>query len=254
MKGLEGRVFIVTGGGSGIGRGACERLASLGARVAVVDLAIENADRVAEALRGDGADAASFACDVSDESSVAGMVSAVAERFGPLQGVINSAGVNLEADRGPIETASADAFERVLSVNLLGTFLVAKHVMPQLLEAGNGSLVNISSVAGIRGGAGQGLGYTASKGGVVSLTQHLAAIYGSRGVRVNCVCPGATAGEGMGAFFRLPEGEAMVGPLVPMNRVGQSEEVGAVAVYLSSEDASYVSGQVLAVDGGATAR
>lgn len=101
---------------------------------------------------------------------------------------------------------------------------------------------------------GQGFGYTASKGGLISLSQHLAAMFGPQGVRVNCVCPGAAAGEGMGAFFLRPEADALVAPSVPLGRVGQAEEVGAVAAWLLSEEASYVSGQAIAVDGGATAR
>lgn len=254
MRGLEGRGFIVTGGGSGIGRGACERLGQCGARVAVVDVVAENAERVAKQLREEGAFATSFACDVSDESSVARMVADAVGDLGELRGVITSAGVNLEEDRQPLPEASLEAFERVLAVNLVGTFLTAKYAIPQLVAAGGGSFVTISSVAGMRGGAGQGLGYTASKGGVISFSQHLASVYGKAGVRVNALCPGATAGEGMGAFFQLPEGDAMVAPLVPMKRVGKCEEVGAVAAFLLSDEASYLSGQAFAVDGGATAR
>ena len=254
MRGLKERAFLVTGGGSGIGRGTCERLVAFGASVAVVDVVAENAERVADQLRASGGTAVALACDVTDEAAVIAAMDATERELGPLRGVVTSAGVNLEEDRQPLADASREAFERVLSINLTGSFLAAKHAIPRIEQAGGGSVVFISSVAGMRGGAGQGLGYTASKGGLIALGQHLASVHGKAGVRVNSLCPGATAGEGMGAFFQLPEGAAAVAGLVPMKRVGQAEEMGAVATFLLSEEASYLSGQVFAVDGGATAR
>lgn len=254
MRGLEGRSFLVTGGGSGIGRGACERLAEAGARVAVVDVARERAEQVVQALRGAGGDAVALACDVTREEDVVAALERAASALGPLRGAVTSAGINLEEDRRPLADAPVDAFMRVLAVNLVGTFLLAKHAIPRIAAAGGGALVTVASVAGVRGGTGQGLGYTASKGAVVSLSQHLACLAARDGVRVNCLCPGATAGEGMGAFFRTPEGQASVARAIPMGRVGSCEEVGQVAAWLLSDEASYVTGQTLAVDGGATAR
>lgn len=254
MNGLSGRNFLVTGGGSGIGRGACERLGAAGGRVAVVDVSAERAEQVAAQLRARGGIAVGIACDVTSENSVIAAVEHAWAELGPLRGVVTSAGINIVEDRQPLAEASLEYFNRVIAVNLTGTFLIAKHTIPRMVDSGGGAFVTVSSTGGMRGGQSQGLGYTASKGGVLSLTQFLACAYARNGVRVNCLCPGATAGEGMGSFFQTPDGQASVRQGIPMGRVGRCEEVGQVAAYLLSDEASYMTGQIIAVDGGATAR
>jgi NAD(P)-dependent dehydrogenase (short-subunit alcohol dehydrogenase family) len=254
MKGLTGRHYLVTGGGSGIGRCTAEHLAAAGAKVSIVDLDRDAAERVASSLDAAGERALGIGADVTDESAIVAAISRAEERLGRLAGAVTSAGINLESDRVPLADMTLEAFEKVVSVNLSGSFLVARHVLPKLAASGAGAFVFVSSTAGIRGGTGQGFGYTASKGGLVSLSEHLASTFGSKGVRVNCVCPGATAGEGLGSFFQRPEADALVAPRVPLARVGQAEEVGAVAAWLLSDEASYLTGQSIAVDGGATAR
>ncbi len=254
MSGLEGRHYLVTGGGSGIGRGTAEHIAAAGGRVSLVDLDGDAVTRVASALDTTGEGALAFGLDVTDEAALVDAISTAEERLGPLDGAVTSAGINIEADRVPLDDMTLDAFEQVVSVNLSGSFLVARHVLPRLADAGRGAFVFVSSTAGIRGGTGQGFGYTASKGGLVSLAEHLASMYGSKGVRVNCICPGATAGEGMGSFFQRPEANELVAPRIPLARVGQAEEVGAVAAWLLCDEASYLTGQAIAVDGGVTAR
>lgn len=254
MNGLSERNFLVSGGGSGIGRGTCEQIIAAGGRVAVVDISAEHAERVAAALRARGGTAVAIPCDVTSEKAVAAAVQRCLTELGPLRGVVTSAGINIAEDRHPLPEAPLEFFNRVIAVNLAGTFLVAKHTLPKIVEAGGGAFVTISSTAGIRGGTGQGLGYIASKGGVVSLTQYLACVYARQGVRMNCVCPGATAGEGMGSFWQNPESEASVRHLIPMGRVGRSEEVGQVVAYLLGDAAAYLTGQVIAVDGGVMAR
>lgn len=254
MKGLDDRHYMVTGGGSGIGRATAEHIAAAGGRVSLVDLDAGAAARVATKLDPSGARARAFGLDVTDEAALVDAIASAEASLGPLAGAVTSAGINLEEDRVPLSEMTLAAFERVVAVNLGGSFIVARHVLPRLAEAGSGAFVFVSSTAGLRGGTGQGFGYTASKGAIVALCEHLASMFGSTGVRVNCVCPGATAGEGMGAFFRRPEADALVAPRVPLGRVGQAEEVGAVAAWLLSAEASYVSGQAIAVDGGVTAR
>lgn len=254
MHGLEGKNFFVTGGGSGIGRSTCEHLVNYGAGVAVVDLNKDNAESVAAKLRDKGGAAIGLACDVSREDAVVDAIAQAQSELGILSGAVTSAGVNFEEDRLDLADIQIDTFMRTLEINLAGTFIVLKHIIPALVESGGGSVVTIASTAGIRGGSSQGFGYTASKGGVVSLMQNLSAIYGGQNVRVNAICPGATAGEGMGSFFSTAEGQAAVSQIIPMKRVGQSEEVGSAVVYLLSSDASYINGQAVVVDGGATAK
>ena len=249
MKGVAGRVLAVTGGASGIGRATAERWVEEGGSVLLADM---NEDSLAAIASRLGDNAMHIACDVAHEEDVRTAIAAAVDRFGRLDALATSAGVNVEADRVPMHELDIGVFEQVVSINLNGTFLAIKHALPHLIES-KGSVVAVSSTAGIRG-HGQGYGYTASKGGVVALTRLLANQYGSQGVRVNCVCPGATSGEGMGSFFREAAGAAMVAPLIPLEKPGTPEEIASVVVHLLSSDAAYVTGQIVAADGGATVR
>ncbi|MGZ8752060.1 MAG: SDR family NAD(P)-dependent oxidoreductase [Acidimicrobiia bacterium] len=247
---LRDRSFVVTGAASGIGRATALRLVEEGANVALVDRDADAAKTVAD----DSADPSHTlvaAADVAQEADVADAVRAAEERFGALHGAVTSAGIFDPLDLTDIGDADPEIFDRVIGVNLRGTFLTLRAVLPRL-ESG-GAIVTIASTAGLRG-HGFGAAYTSSKGGVIALTRLAALQYGPRGVRVNCVCPGATAGEGMGSTFLDPEFAASVSRDVPLRRVGAASELGATIATLLSDDTSYLSGQIIAVDGGATIR
>jgi NAD(P)-dependent dehydrogenase (short-subunit alcohol dehydrogenase family) len=250
---------IVTGGASGIGRAACNRLAVEGAAVAVVDRNAALVDEVAEALSSGGATrVVGLVADVSLEEQVRQAVERAAADLGGIAGLVTSAGIFDSGDMNPLADVSLETFSRTLAVNLTGTFLFCKYALPHLLSAragphgGRGAIVTVASTAGLRG-HGFGSGYTASKGGVVALTRLLALQYGAQGVRANCICPGATDTPMTGGVYRDPETLARVTPRIPLGRVAQPEEIGALACHLLSDDASYVTGQIIAADGGATA-
>jgi NAD(P)-dependent dehydrogenase (short-subunit alcohol dehydrogenase family) len=257
MNGLAGRSVIVTGGASGIGRAAAERLAREGAAVAIVDRNEQLGAEVAGALRAAGARALSIACDVSREDEVRTAIERAAREHGPVGGLVTSAGVFDPGDMRPVADVELATFERTLAINLGGTFLFVKHCLPHLLRAPagargtRGAIVTVASTAGIRG-HGFGSGYTASKGGVVALTRLVAFQYGEQGVRANCLCPGLTQTPMVGGAYDDPATARQVTRGIPLRRIAQAEEVGDLACYLLSEDASYVSGQVIAADGGAT--
>ena len=256
MQGLEGRPVLVTGAASGIGRAVCERLAAEGARLALVDRDQAGLAAAAEALGASGAPSLALTADVSDEKAVRDAIERAVAAHGGLRGVVTCAGIFDPADFGPTAEVPLDTFARVLAVNLTGTFLVVKLALPHLVEAaaaaaGTSSIVTIGSTAGLRG-HGRGSAYTASKGGVIALTRLLALQYGDKGVRANCICPGFTDTPMTGGSGRDPAMLRLLRRGIPLRRIAQPEEIAAVACFLLSDAASYVSGQIIAADGGAT--
>ncbi len=201
MADFHDRAFVVTGAASGIGRATALHLIAAGANVALVDLDPAGAAAVAQGS-ADPSRTMVAAADVAEEADVNAAVHAAEARFGTLHGAVTSAGIFDPADLTAIGEADLDTFDRVISVNLRGTFLALRAILPRL--GVGSSVVTIASTAGLRG-HGMGAAYTSSKGGVIALTRLAAVQYGPMGVRVNCVCPGATSGEGMGSTFLDPE-------------------------------------------------
>lgn len=249
--GLVGRVAVVTGASSGLGRSFALGLADAGARLV---LAARRRDRIvelAEKLRARGCQALPVACDVAEEASVDALVAETRQTFGRLDVLVNNAGIN---EVVPAESESAASFEQVLRVNLTGAFLCAQRCGRVMLEAGAGSIVNVASVLGLVGG-GQipQASYAASKGGLVNLTRELAVQWGRRGVRVNALAPAWFASEMTESMFADPRSLRWIRRKTPMGRPGAEGELVGPLLFLASEASSYVTGQVLAVDGGWTA-
>jgi NAD(P)-dependent dehydrogenase (short-subunit alcohol dehydrogenase family) len=249
MGRLEERVAFITGAASGIGAACAQRMAEEGARIAGFDLA--QPESAAWKQLTDAAPAESFHIgDVRDEAAVSAAVADTVERFGRIDVLVNSAGT---AGGGPVHMLEADEWDRVIDINLKGTFLCSKYVITQMLEQGSGNVINIASVEGIEGFEG-GSAYNASKGGVVLLTRNQAIDYGRRGIRVNAVCPGFIETPLMASTFveGLKEPLERIVEATQLGRMGQPEEIADAALFLASDEASYITGQTLIVDGGFT--
>lgn len=241
--GREQPAAIVTGGASGIGLGVTHRLLSDGWAVAVWDASQAALDQ-ARADFGELPERLRFdRVDVTDEAAVAAATDAAADAFGRLDGLVNSAGIGLDA---PFEETTAEQFRRILDVNVVGSFLAARAVARHL--GTGGAIVNIGSVSGLRGNIGR-VAYGASKGAIVNMTQVLAVELAPRGIRVNTVAPGPVETP-LAAALHTEEVRAGWCAAVPMARYGTVEEIAAVTAFLLSGDAAYVTGQVLAADGG----
>lgn len=247
---FEGKTAIVTGAGSGIGRATAIRLATEGAVVACLDVVERGVQETVEALGVLGAKAGAYRCDVTDESDVERVVDDVAAHVGRPSVLCNVAGTGMFMHT--VDTSLA-TWDKIIAVNLTGTFLMAKTVLPHMLHPHGGSIVNVASTAGIIGSA-YSAAYCASKGGVVMLTKALAVEYADRGVRINAVAPGGVDTP-LIANFALPEGADPKHFRRITSRMGFStpDQIAAAIAFLASDESSYTTGAILAVDGGITA-
>jgi NAD(P)-dependent dehydrogenase (short-subunit alcohol dehydrogenase family) len=260
MRSLEGRVAIVTGAGSGIGRAIAQALAARGALVAAVDLDETRARETARLVAGLGGKSVAFGADASAAADVDRAVTGAVAELGPLEIMVNNAGI-LDGYQN-VDEMDEDLWARVLAIDLTGVFLGAKRALREMLPRRRGRIINMASVAGL-GGTGGGAAYVAAKHGVVGLTRQMAIVYADRGITVNAICPGAVltalrqhsqeilgpgapdmSGRGVGAD------EAAVRAVTPAGRRGGAEEVAAAACFLASDEASYITGHALVVDGG----
>jgi len=249
---VEGKVALVTGGGSGIGRKTAELLGREGARVLVCDLEEKGGLETVASLAQAGSEAEFLRVDVSAEDQVEAMVARCLDRFGGLDCAVNNAGIG--GPTGGLETIAVDDWNRVLAVNLTGVFLCMKAQIPVMRSAGKGSIVNMASGAGLIATPGLAA-YCASKHGVIGITRTAAIENAQAGVRINAICPGSIDTPMLRAGMAAnPEVEAMILASMPIGRLGEAEEVAEAAVWLCSERASLVTGHAMGVDGGAVAR
>ena len=243
------KVCVVTGGASGIGLATARALAAEGGRVAVADIDEAAAGRAAREL---GGNAAAFTVDVTDEASVERLYAGVVERFGRLDVCHNNAGILLPGDTDPVAT-TLDTWNRLIAVNLTGVFLCMRHQIPHLLASGGGSIVNTASFVAVMGAATPQIAYSASKGGVLSMSREVAAVYARQGIRCNAVCPGPVD-TGMVGTFLTDEAEWQRRAVhLPDGRFGKPEEIAQAVVYLASDESSWTNGTAFMVDGGISA-
>jgi len=249
MARLDGKVVVITGAGSGMGRDAAILFAQEGARVCVADVNREAAEAAAAEVR----DGFAVEVDVADPTSVEAMYRAAADRFGGIDVLYNNAGISPDDDASILET-ELEAWERVQAVNTRGVYLCCKHGIPYLLERGGGSVINVASFVAILGAATSQISYTASKGAVLSLSRELAVQFARQGIRVNALCPGPVEtplllrifGDDPAAYERRRVH-------LPMGRLAKPREIVNAALFLASDESSYVNGATFLVDGGLAA-
>jgi NAD(P)-dependent dehydrogenase (short-subunit alcohol dehydrogenase family) len=251
---IEARACVVTGAGSGIGRATAERLAEEGGRVLCVDLDGERAGEAAAAIAAEGGTAEAVEADVSDPRQVDAFVARCAERFGAVDVVVNNAGINLP---GVFHEVSDEVVDRTLAVNVKGPLFGCRAAIPYMLEQGSGSIVNVSSVNGLVSEPFLAV-YSASKGAVVMLTKGVALDYAKQGIRCNVICPGWVDTPINHAHAKMLGGLQHVYDTIdsfqPIGRPGEPREIAHVALFLASDEASFITGAVVSADGGMTAQ
>ena len=247
---LEGKVAIITGGANGMGAEECRIFAREGAKVVIADVVEEQGRQVEAEIAESGGDAVFMKLDVTSETNWAEAVEATVARYGKVDILVNNAGISGTHDE---DTMSTQAWERFMDINAKGVFLGMKSVIPQMQEAGGGAIVNISSISGIVGQSGNHMGYNASKGAVRIVTKSAAVQYAQDGIRVNSVHPGTMPPMRSSAAARNQDLIPDTLDTVPMGRRGRVEEVGNAVLFLASDEASYITGAELVVDGGLTA-
>lgn len=243
-KRLEGKVALVTGGARGIGKAICERLAAEGAKLAIVDIMLDVAEETAGEFKAKGVEAAAFAADVSKLDSANETVAAVIKEFGQIDILVNNAGITRDT---LMMRMSEQDWDLVIAVNLKGTFNFTKAVCRPMMKARTGKIVNVASVVGRMGNAGQA-NYSASKAGVIGLTKTTAKEFATRNIQVNAVAPGYIQTDMTGKLSDAATEAFMT--VIPMKRGGTPEDVANVVYFLCSDDSSYVTGQVINIDGG----
>ena len=247
---LDGKVTIITGGGSGMGRTAAELFAREGARVVVADFSEVSGEAAAAAVRAAGGQATFVKADVSNEADARGMVQHAVATYGRVDALYNNAGVMPEADHSVIDT-DVDTWDKVMAVNVRGVFLGCKYAIPQMLEQGSGSIINIASFVAILGCSVPQDAYTASKGAVLALTRSLAVQFAGRGVRSNSISPGPVETTLLMEWLLADEAAKQLRlNRNPSGRFGKPEEIVNVGIYLASDESRWTNGSNFVIDGG----
>jgi NAD(P)-dependent dehydrogenase (short-subunit alcohol dehydrogenase family) len=252
MGRLDGKVALITGGASGMGMVASTMFASEGARVVLTDVADDLGEGVAERIRADGGQATYVHADVSQESEAEAMVAEAVRAYGGLHVLYNNAGVML-GDDGSVHATDESIWDTTLAINVKGVAHGCKYGIPAMIDAGGGSVINVASFVAWMGAATSQTAYTASKGAVLAMTREIAIEYARRGVRCNALCPGPIDTPLLAELLSDPVRRQRRFVHIPMGRLGRADELAKAALFLASDDSSFMTGASLIVDGGITA-
>jgi len=251
MFDLKGKVAVVTGSSRGIGRSIAECMAKAGARVVVSSRKLEACQKVVEAIRAAGGEAVAVACNVSDKAQLQGLVDTAVQTWGRLDILVCNAAVNPYF--GPMQTMPEESYDKIMNCNVKANFLLCNMAAPRMADAGGGSILIVSSIGGNQGSGTLGV-YGISKAADFALTRNLAIEHGPKGIRANCIAPGLIKTDFSRALWQNEQLLKNVEEGTPVRRIGVPDDIGGVAVFLSSRAAAYITGQTLVVDGGITVR